>query len=60
MTPDDKFVVCKMLDAHRAEVQDAIRDIITRAGTWGASWTVLEAAGEIIAELRRALNDRNA
>jgi hypothetical protein len=40
----------ELLETVSPEVKQAIEDICERAGTWDAEWSVLKAAGELLAE----------
>ena len=43
----------ELLETVSPEVKQAIEDICERAGTWDAEWSVLKAAGELLAEKKK-------
>lgn len=46
------MTIDELLETVSPEVKQAIEDICDRAGTWDAEWSVLKAAGELLAKER--------
>lgn len=46
------MTIDELLETVSPEVKQAIEDICDRAGTWDAHWSVLKAAGELLANER--------
>ncbi len=47
----------ELLETVSPEVRKAIEDLCDEAGTWDADWSVLKAAGEMLADLSRKIDD---